>query len=53
MRSYIDASRLDDYVLVQRVRDMTARLGAEVFCARAHWNAVMAMMCWLVIAIRC
>jgi pimeloyl-ACP methyl ester carboxylesterase len=31
MRSYIDASRLDDYVLVQRVRDMTARLGAEVF----------------------
>ncbi len=31
MRSYIDASRLDDYVLVQRVRDMTARLGAAVF----------------------
>ena len=31
MRSYIDASRLDDQVLVQRVRDMTARLGAEVF----------------------
>ena len=31
MRSYIDASRLDDYVLVQRVRDMTARLGADVF----------------------
>jgi pimeloyl-ACP methyl ester carboxylesterase len=31
MRSYIDASRLDDYVLVQRVRDMTTRLGAEVF----------------------
>lgn len=31
MRSYIDASRLDDDVLVQRVRDMTARLGAEVF----------------------
>lgn len=31
MRSYIDASRLDDDVLVQRVRDMTARLGADVF----------------------
>ena len=31
MRSYIDTSRLDDHVLVQRVRDMTARLGAEVF----------------------
>ncbi|GAB3066519.1 alpha/beta fold hydrolase [Stenotrophomonas tumulicola] len=31
MRSYIDASRLDDHRLVQRVRDMTARLGAEVF----------------------
>lgn len=31
MRSYIDASRLDDHGLVQRVRDMTARLGAEVF----------------------
>jgi len=31
MRSYIDASRLDDHELVQRVREMTARLGAEVF----------------------
>lgn len=31
MRSYIDASRLQDQALVQRVRDMTARLGAEVF----------------------
>lgn len=31
MRSYVDAGRVDDHVLVQRVRDMTARLGAEVF----------------------
>ncbi len=31
MRSYIDASRLDDQALVQRVRDMTSRLGAAVF----------------------
>lgn len=31
MRSYIDASRLQDHALVQRVRDMTERLGAEVF----------------------
>jgi len=31
MRSYIDASRLDDELLVQRVREMTTRLGAEVF----------------------
>jgi len=31
MRSYIDASRLDDHVLVQRVRAMTTRLGADVF----------------------
>ena len=31
MRSYIDASRLDDHALVQRVREMTTRLGAEVF----------------------
>lgn len=31
MRSYIDASRLDDHDLVQRVRAMTARLGADVF----------------------
>lgn len=31
VRSYIDASRVDDHVLVQRVRDMTTRLGAQVF----------------------
>ncbi|WP_433852918.1 alpha/beta fold hydrolase [Stenotrophomonas nitritireducens] len=31
MRSYIDASRLDDHDLVQRVRAMTTRLGADVF----------------------
>lgn len=31
MRSYIDTSRADDDVLVQRVRDMTTRLGAVVF----------------------
>lgn len=31
MRSYIDASRLQDTELIQRVRTMTARLGAEVF----------------------
>ncbi|MGH8040273.1 MAG: alpha/beta fold hydrolase [Stenotrophomonas sp.] len=47
MRSYIDASRLDDYVLVQRVRDMTTRLGAEVFLRqsaldRADGRAVLA-----------
>lgn len=31
MKSYIDASRLGDHALIQRVRDMTARLGADVF----------------------
>lgn len=31
MCSYIDASRLDDHDLVQRVRAMTTRLGADVF----------------------
>jgi len=40
MRSYIDASRLDDYVLVQRVRDMTARLGAEVFLRQSALDRV-------------
>lgn len=40
MRSYIDASRLDDYVLVQRVRDMTARLGAEVFLRQSALERV-------------
>ncbi len=40
MRSYIDASRLDDYVLVQRVRDMTARLGAEVFLRQSALDRI-------------
>ncbi len=40
MRSYIDASRLDDYVLVQRVREMTARLGAEVFLRQSALQRV-------------
>jgi len=40
MRSYIDVSRLDDYVLVQRVRDMTARLGAEVFLRQSALDRV-------------
>mgnify|MGYP003575674224 CR=1 FL=1 len=40
MRSYIDASRLDDYVLVQRVRDMTARLGADVFLRQSALDRV-------------
>lgn len=40
MRSYIDASRLDDYVLVQRVREMTARLGAEVFLRQSALDRV-------------
>lgn len=31
MRSYVDVSRVDDHALIQRVRDMTARLGADVF----------------------
>ncbi|KAG0906825.1 hypothetical protein G6F32_017065 [Rhizopus arrhizus] len=31
MRSYFEASGVDEYVLVERVREMTARLGAEVF----------------------
>jgi len=40
MRSYIDASRLDDYVLVQRVRDMTTRLGAAVFLRQSGLERV-------------
>ena len=40
MRSYIDASRLDDYLLVQRVRDMTTRLGAEVFLRQSGLERV-------------
>jgi len=40
MRSYIDASRLHDEVLVQRVRAMTARLGAEVFLQQSALQRV-------------
>ncbi len=40
MRSYIDASRLDDAVLVQRVRAMTARMGAEVFLQQSALQRV-------------
>lgn len=40
MRSYIDASRLHDDVLVQRVREMTARLGAEVFLRQSALDRV-------------
>lgn len=36
MRSYIDASRLDDHALVETVRDMTSRLGAEVFLRQSR-----------------
>ncbi|MGH8053761.1 MAG: alpha/beta fold hydrolase [Stenotrophomonas sp.] len=36
MRSYIDASRLDDHALVDTVRGMTARLGAEVFLRQSR-----------------
>lgn len=40
MRRYIDASRLDDVALVQRVRAMTARLGAEVFLQQSALQRV-------------
>jgi len=40
MRSYIDASRLQDQALVQRVRDMTTRLGAEVFLRQSALERV-------------
>ncbi len=36
MRSYIDASRFDDHALVETVRGMTARLGAEVFIRQSR-----------------
>ena len=36
MRSYIDASRLEDHALVDTVRSMTARLGAEVFLRQSQ-----------------
>ncbi len=40
MRSYIDASRLDDQALVRRVRGMTTRLGAEVFLRQSALERV-------------
>ena len=40
MRSYIDASRFDDHALVDTVRDMTARLGAEVFIRQSRITRV-------------
>ena len=36
MRSYIDASRLQDHALVETVRSMTTRLGAEVFLRQSR-----------------
>lgn len=36
MRSYIDASRLQDHALVDSVRAMTTRLGAEVFVRQSR-----------------
>lgn len=40
MRSYIDASRFDDHALVETVRGMTARLGAEVFIRQSRITRV-------------
>ena len=40
MRSYIDASRLDDHALVETVRGMTSRLGAEVFLRQSRIERV-------------
>lgn len=40
MRSYIDASRLDDTELVDTVRGMTARLGAEIFLRQSRIERV-------------
>ncbi len=36
MRSYIDASRLQDQALVSTVREMTSRLGVEVFLRQSR-----------------
>lgn len=35
MRSYVSPSRLQDHLLLERVRSMTARLGAEVFARQS------------------
>lgn len=40
MRSYIDASRHEDHALVETVRGMTARLGAEVFIRQSRIGRV-------------
>lgn len=40
MRSYIDASRLQDQALVDSVRAMTTRLGAEVFLRQSRIERV-------------
>jgi pimeloyl-ACP methyl ester carboxylesterase len=40
MRSYIDASRLQDHALVDSVRAMTTRLGAEVFVRQSRIERV-------------
>lgn len=40
MRSYIDASRLHDHALVETVRAMTTRLGAEVFVRQSRIERV-------------
>ncbi|WP_269789703.1 alpha/beta fold hydrolase [Stenotrophomonas sp. Iso1] len=40
MRSYIDASRLHDQVLVETVRGMTSRLGADVFLRQSRIERV-------------
>ncbi len=40
MRSYIDASRLQDHALVDTVRGMTTRLGAEVFLRQSRIERV-------------
>lgn len=40
MRSYIDASRLQDPALVETVRSMTTRLGAEVFLRQSRIERV-------------
>jgi len=40
VRSYIDVSRQDDHALVKRIRDMTARLGVEVFLRQSALQRV-------------
>lgn len=40
VRSYIDPSRVDDHELVRRVREMTTRLGAQVFLQQSGLERV-------------